>query len=150
MGRTADLVEKRVGDVLASHPEAEVKRAMPIILLLLARDCGVDNLRPRVRDALYDLFVKLGVQPTMDDEEIGRRVMELVDTIAVDRGLLSDLEQVFATLDLGPRLDQSAKHYRLLAQSAPHDKAPRTTDVAPEDSERGAALRLRGTGRLDV
>lgn len=148
MSHAADLVEKRVGEALAAHPEAEVKRAMPIILLLLARDFGVDNLRPKIVDALTEVIAKLGIRSEMSAEEIERRVGELVKTIPVSRALLSDLERVFHTLDLGEKLEESAHHYRLLAQSEPHTNAPRTTDVAPENSERGAVMTRAGTGRI--
>ncbi|MEQ8280758.1 MAG: hypothetical protein RMA76_39315 [Deltaproteobacteria bacterium] len=148
MSRAADLVEKRVGEVLGAHPEAEVRRAMPIILLLLARDFGVDNLRPKIVSALTEVLAKLGVHGEMEAAEIERRVGELVRTIPVSRALLSDLERVFRTLDLGEKLEESAQHFRLLAQSEPHLKAPRTTDVAPDNSERGSTMALNGTGRI--
>ncbi len=144
----AELVEKRVGEVLDRHPRAAVDRAMPIILLLLARDCGYDNLRPRVQSAFRDLVAKLGVSEDMTKDETEQRIQELVRTADVDRALLKELTTVFASFDIGAEVEAEDRSHKLLGKRAAHESASKTTDEAPADSEKGSSFVANRTGRI--
>ncbi len=92
---TAEWVQQRMEAIFRRYPKAQVDRAYPVMLLLMARDFGLDNLETPLRERVLTLLANIGVYEGMPDGEVKFRITRFVTCLEVNEQILSDLKEVF-------------------------------------------------------
>ena len=92
---TAKWIERRLTRVLKGYPEQEIKRTMPVILMFMAQEFGLENLDPKFQEAVHKVICAAGVTPEMSPKQVNAKMSAFVKSLEVNEALLADIKQVF-------------------------------------------------------
>ena len=81
-------------------------RAYPVILLLMARDFGMENLDLTLRERVVTLLANIGVTEGMPEGEVKFRITRFVTCLEVNEQILTDIKEIFD------------EHYHALGESS--------------------------------
>src|SRR5690349_15759918 len=92
---TAKWIEEQIGRILNSYPREEVDRAIPVLLLLMARDFGFENLEPRMQKAVLKVQLRIGIDESTPEEQIGKKIQDFILSLNLNTKILDDIRHVF-------------------------------------------------------
>jgi len=82
-------------EVFRKYPKPQVDRAYPVLLLLMARDFGLANLEPALRERAIKLLHNIGVYEDMPEGEIKFHITRFVTCLEVNEQILADIKEIF-------------------------------------------------------
>lgn len=144
--RTAEWIEERMNAIFRAFPRDAVDRAIPLLLLLMARDFGFDALRPELQEVVRRIAVRIGLTEGMDEDLAKSKTVVYVHNLAIDPELLRQVKQVFDT-HYAARAEASAEGFRRVLTRARPGPAP-VARAGAEDSIMSAELLRRATGMI--
>jgi hypothetical protein len=103
---TAEWVQQKMEAVFRKYPKPQVDRAYPVILLLMARDFGMENLDRTLRERVVTLLANIGVTEGMAEGEVKFRITRFVTCLEVNEQILTDIKEIFD------------EHYHALGESS--------------------------------
>src|SRR5687767_1756372 len=92
---TAEWVQQRMEAVFRKYPKPQVDRAYPVILLLMARDFGLENIDPALRERVITLLTNIGVHEGMPEGEVKFRITRFVTCLEINEQILTDIKEIF-------------------------------------------------------
>jgi hypothetical protein len=92
---TAEWVQQRIEAVFRKYPKPQVDRAYPVILLLVARDFGLENIDPALKERVITLLGNIGIHEGMPEGEVKFRITRFVTCLEVNEQILTDIKEIF-------------------------------------------------------
>ena len=92
---TAEWVQQKMEAVFRKYPKPQVDRAYPVLLLLMARDFGLERLEPPLRERTMTLLANIGVHEGMPEGEVKFHITRFVTCLEINEQILSDIKEIF-------------------------------------------------------
>ena len=92
---TAEWVQQKMEEVFRRYPKPQVDRAYPVLLLLMARDFGLQNLEPALKERVLTLLHNIGISEDMPEGEIKFHITRFVTCLEVNEQILADIKEIF-------------------------------------------------------
>jgi hypothetical protein len=146
---TSSWLEAELDRILSAAPPPEVGRTLPVLFLALARDYGVEALRPEIQAELQKIGVAAGISDQQGPEEVKQRLEQWVTLLGPSPGLLTELEGAYRTHYAAVARTHGRDFHRLVQRRIPL-LAPKQGEPAPAGSVRSRDLRHQHTGRFSV
>jgi hypothetical protein len=103
---TAEWIAHELEAIFKAYPREDVDKALPLLLLIMGRDFGLDNLEPQMRMEVQRVLFEAGVRADMAPEVMQEKVSAFIATLGVNEMMLREIRRVFDV------------HYEVLAESA--------------------------------
>ena len=129
MGRAAieanpEWVSEQVKALLSSYPEHDVKNTMPVILMFMVDEFGVDNLIPPVRAGVERVLERAGIDNDCTNDEVKERMERFIGGLDVNRMLLADIQDIYFRHREAIAENKSGLASRLLGRKVNKQRAP--------------------------
>lgn len=146
---TSSWLEAELDRILGAAPPAEVGRTLPVLFLALARDYGVEALRPELQGELQKIGLAAGINDQQSPDEVKARLEQWVQLLGPSPRLLAELEGAYRAHYAAVARTHGRDFHRLVQRRSPL-LAPAPADPAPAGSVRSRDLRHQHTGRLSL
>ncbi len=154
-------IEAQIARILGAYSKQDVDRVIPVLLVLMARDFGFENLEPRMQKTVARVEQDLGLARGAPHEAIDARIEAYIAKLKINVRIIDDIRSIFATApsDRAPATP-SGLHPPAWSEARPAKDeargAPRTAKIArlpveagappPADSMIAAAFTRKATG----
>ncbi len=144
---TASWLEAELDRILSAAPPHEVGRTLPVLFLALARDYGVEALRPEIQAELQKIGVSAGISEEQSPAEVKQRLEHWVTWLGPSPRLLAELEGAYRAHHAAVARTHGRDFHRVVQRRTPL-MAPSHDAPAPAGSVRNRDLRHQHTGRF--
>ncbi len=134
---TAEWIAEEMQRVIGSYPKEEIQNTMPVILLFMVREMGLENLIPQVRRAAENVLLKAGVNDRLSPDEIRATVKAYLATLRPNEEMLRRIKEIFDT------------HYAFMAEGKKADYRRLVDEGDLKLPAKVGAARPRGALSLD-
>jgi hypothetical protein len=90
-------IEAQIARILGAYSKQEVDRVIPVLLILMARDFGFQNLEPRMQKTVAKVEQDLGLPRGAPHEAIDARIEAYIATLKINVRIIDDIRSIFAT-----------------------------------------------------
>src|SRR5687767_6659962 len=113
---TAEWIEEQMIAVFRAYPREDVDRTMPVVLLLMARDFGFENLRPDLQQRVQRIMHAIGLTAEMSEDDVKAQTVSWVHNQRVNQNMLVDLKRIFEQ-HYAALTAQNARSFRRVLQT---------------------------------
>jgi hypothetical protein len=144
---TAEWIASELGAIFRAYSRDEVDRAMPLLLLIMGKDFGLENLEPRIRTEVLRVMAQAGLRDEMDPEEAQERISAFILKLNVNESMLREIKRVF-DVHYEVLAETNAERFGKMLPFLRRRSAQKVGEARPPDTLGGAEMLRRHTGMI--
>jgi hypothetical protein len=92
---TAEWITSELDAIFRAYSKEDVERAMPLLLLIMGKDFGLDNLLPRIRTEVLRVMKQAELTDDPTPDEAQAKISAFIMTLNVNEAMLREIKRVF-------------------------------------------------------
>jgi hypothetical protein len=141
---TSEWITRELDAVFLAYSNEEVQRALPLLLLMMAREFGLEKLEPKLRTETLRVLNYAGIKDEMTPEETQPRIAAYIASLNVSETMLRDIKRVFDAHYEALTESQAEKFGKMLPFQR-SKTAQKVGEARPRDTINGEDLLRRET-----
>lgn len=92
---TSEWITRELDAVFLAYSREDVQRALPLLLLMMAREFGLEKLEPKIRTETLRVLTYAGIKDDMPPEEAQPKIAAYITSLQVNESMLREIKRVF-------------------------------------------------------
>ena len=92
---SAEWISERMQAVISAYPKEEIEATIPVVVLFMAKEFGIERLEPKIRAAFDRIVERAGVTKDMGADEVARALDRHVGSLVPNVKLLEEIHAIF-------------------------------------------------------
>lgn len=144
---TAEWIASELNAIFRAYSREEVDRAMPLLLLIMGRDFGLENLEPRMKQEVLRVMRDAGLHDDMPPDEAQQKIAAFISKLNVNESMLREIKRVY-DVHYEVLAETSAERFGKMLPFRRRRGAPKVGEARPSDTIGGEELLRRHTGLI--
>lgn len=144
---TAEWVSSELEAIFRAYSKDDVDRAMPLLLLIMGKDFGLENLLPHIRCEVLKVMMQAGLRDDTPPDEAQQKIAAFILGLNVNEAMLREIKRVF-DVHYEVLAETSAERFTKMLPFLRKRSAQKVGEARPENTVGGEEFLRRRTGMI--